>query len=143
MLLAVRVSGGVNCDNDMKIDSILFDKRWGEFVGERFDLSKDDFHKKGQAFLKSLAKDLHLDKGTFNVRSLKGGDGILGEVILHSEHLYIQVKQSHLGLEVLYRTCSGMKDYSGGSNQYLLLMNLKEQSMQDWFVGKLLGMSDR
>lgn len=127
----------------MKIDPILFDKRWGEFTGESYDLPKEEFHKKGKAFLKSLAKDLDLVKGKFEIRSNKGGDSILGEVILHSEHLYIQIHQLYQGLDIMYRTCSGMKDYCGGSNQYLMMKNLEDKSMQDWFVKKLLSMSGK
>jgi len=82
-------------------------------------MSKDEFHKFYLRRLREIAvKELKLTKDQFRVRSNKAGDGILGEVILHTEILYVRVG----GLDqnfCMYRSCRGMKDYLGGTNRYM------------------------
>ena len=53
--------------------------------------AKHEFHRTFLRRLSKLAKLLNLPKGTFEVRSNKGGDAVSGEVTLHSENLYVQV----------------------------------------------------
>jgi hypothetical protein len=62
----------------------------------------------------------------------------MGEVILHSDHLYLMV---HLGsdrvLKVLYRSCEGRKDYSGGMNRYESVSELGSTTAAERFIAKL------
>ncbi len=82
---------------------------------------KGSWHQEVKARLDALARHLGLPKGTYEVRSNMGGIAVSGEVTLHGENVYVQVSQLLLGgprLEILYRTCNGRKDYSGGINHF-------------------------
>jgi hypothetical protein len=78
---------------------------------------KAGFHKAGKTFLKDLARELGLAKGAYEVRSLLGGDGVLGEVLLHGESVYVQLGSLDLG--VLYRGVKGRKDFVGDRNRWM------------------------
>jgi len=80
--------------------------------------NKDDFHRLGKKLCKEIATQLGLAPGTFEIRSNKGGIAVCGEITLHSEHLYIQFGQTMKGC-FMWRTCRGMKDYTGGPNQWM------------------------
>jgi hypothetical protein len=85
--------------------------------------AKEAFHREARKVLKELAKALCLAKGTFELRSNKGGIAVSGEVTLHTDTLYVQVSQSCLGpsrddSSVLYRSCKGRRDYTGGRNHF-------------------------
>ena len=83
-------------------------------------MDKETFHRTWARNLRRLATALGLVKGQFTVRSNKGGDGVLGEVTLHSDTLYLQVGGSCCGPDkpdVMYRSCEGQKDYTGGYNR--------------------------
>lgn len=76
--------------------------------------AKEKFHSVGRAFLRKLAKHLDIQA---DVRSCKGGPAVGGEVILHSDKLYIQLSADS-ELRALIRSCNGRKDYVGGRNLY-------------------------
>ena len=79
---------------------------------------KEAFHRKYKSKLRAIAKALGLTVGTFDVRSNKGGPAVLGEVVLHSDTLYVSVG----GLDatrVMFRGCKGRKDYTGGVNRWI------------------------
>ena len=81
--------------------------------------SKAKFHRDYARVLRRVAAELGLSKGSYDVRSNKGGPAVLGEVTLHSEGLYVQVGCSYGEPTVLYRSCKGRRDYTGGQNRYL------------------------
>ena len=70
---------------------------------------------------RSVAKDLGLAPGTFDVRTCKGGIGVPGEIILHGENLYVCLGTSMPGGELIgfARSCQGRKDYTGGVNRWI------------------------
>ncbi|AOG02838.1 hypothetical protein [Bosea sp. RAC05] len=84
---------------------------------------KRAFHAAATKVLRHLAVELDFKPGTFELRSNMGGIAVSGEITLHHKDVYIQVSQSTIGLNkgngVLIRTCEGMKDYSGGPNNFL------------------------
>ena len=82
----------------------------------------------GKMFAYWHAKAMGLEKGEFDLRSNKGGIAVSGEVTLHSDNAYIQVSQSMGRANVLYRSCNGRKDYSGGQNQYVDVSKLLDDS---------------
>jgi hypothetical protein len=86
------------------------------------------FHREARKRLKELAAKLLLQPGTFRVRSCKGGVAVSGEVILHSDHLYIQVCQPATGHDsgILIRTCKGQQDFTGGRNHFYPLRLLDD-----------------
>lgn len=81
---------------------------------------KDAFHRAGKKALKALAVKLELPAGSYDIRSNKAGIAVSGEVTLHSEKLYIEIGQSFgsNGLKVLFRTCKGRRDFTGGQNNF-------------------------
>lgn len=81
---------------------------------------KAAFHRLAKSSLRKLAVEMGLEKGDYDLRSNKGGIAVSGEVTLHADHIYVKVSQSCLGpgREILFRTCSGRKDYTGDSNNF-------------------------
>ena len=91
------------------------------------NVDKDKFHMNGRKFLKQYATEvLKLIPGTYDVRSCHGGDAVLGEVTLHADNVYIQICQPCFDRtkNVMFRTCKGRKDYTGGSNNWCHLFEL-------------------
>jgi len=84
------------------------------------DVQKQRFHAAARARLRQLADALGFAPGSFNLRSNKAGVAVSGEITLHHEAVYIQVRQSALGgdMGILIRTCRGRRDYTGGANNW-------------------------
>lgn len=102
-------------------------------------LNKTEFHKLAKAELRKLVKHLGMTRGTYDIRSNLGGDAVAGEVILHTEKVYLQIITKGFGekgLRVMYRTCKGRKDYTGGQNNYVSL----EEFLTSEFRYKLSNM---
>lgn len=80
--------------------------------------TKEEWIKKGRAVLRRLVKDIGFEKGTYEIHVNRGGSAVSGEVILHHEHLYVQL--SGFGHDAGFaRRCKGRKDYVGGVNHTL------------------------
>ena len=106
----------------------------------RFDFKKrvayDDeakrlFHLNARRQLRRLADALGLPPGSYDLRCDQGGIAVSGEITLHSTSLYVQACQPATGHDsgVLFRTCRGRADYTGGTNNFasLDLLNDPEQ----------------
>lgn len=110
---------------------------------ESADNVKLRFHREGANFLRSLAKELGMPSGTYTIRSNKAGPAVSGEVTLHGETLYVQLSESCIGrgVGILYRSCRGMHDYSGGRNNWTMLKQLNAPAFRESFIEhcKLLG----
>ena len=83
------------------------------------------FHSKGRAILRSIAKEMGLQSGTYDIHSNLGGVAVSGEVTLHGEHIYISFSE---GDSFLYRSCNGRKDYTGWSNYWMEYDSLNDLS---------------
>jgi hypothetical protein len=55
-------------------------------------------------------------QATADVRYNAGGIAVSGDATLHGDSIYVQISGIDLG--ILYRTCNGRKDYSGGRNNW-------------------------
>jgi hypothetical protein len=79
---------------------------------------KKQFKTVATSFLKSLACDLELEDGSYDVRFNAGGPAVSGEATLHGSNIYVQIFQSGYfrTSNVLYRTCEGQRDFTGGYN---------------------------
>lgn len=97
----------------------------GEHVGYDSE-RKETFLQGARQYLQDLARELGLPKGSYDLRVNRGGIAVSGEVTLHTDHVYVQVAQSVMGGEyaLLYRTCRGRKDYTGGGNCWLTWRDL-------------------
>lgn len=91
--------------------------------------AKRRFHNAARRQLRRLASALALNP--FDLRSNKAGIAISGDITLHGERLYVQVSQTALGCAhgILFRTCTGRRDFVGGANHFapLDLLNRPEQ----------------
>ncbi len=78
---------------------------------------KMEFHRLGKSVLRAILKQLEVPG---DVRSCLGGPAVVGEVILHTDKLYVQFCTSGFGgpIRFMYRTCKGRKDYTGGHNRW-------------------------
>jgi hypothetical protein len=68
------------------------------------------FLREGAAFMRSLAKEIGMQTGTYTVRTNRGGPAVSGEVYLHGETLYAWLEESCVGergIGLTYRTCRG------------------------------------
>ena len=103
----------------------------------RFDFKKrvayDDeakrlFHRNARRQLLELAKALGFAPADYDLRSNQGGIAVSGEVTLHADRLYVQASQSAMGFDtgVLFRSCEGRRDYTGGRNNFASLDLLHE-----------------
>lgn len=100
---------------------------------------KKAFHTQAKKWLKQVASALGLPAGSFELRSNQAGIAVSGEVTLHSNSLYIQVHEAMFGpgLGVLYRSCAGRKDYSGGHNHHCALADLTDEYRQQSWLREL------
>lgn len=77
------------------------------------------FHSAAATMLKRLKNELAGIYGEGGVRHNQGGIAVSGEVTLHLEKLYVQVSQPFGGgRPVLFRSCEGLRDYTGGPNNF-------------------------
>lgn len=92
-------------------------------IGENYsgynESEKNVFHQKSKQYLKELVQILGLKNGEYQIRCNKAGIACLGEVILHTNNLYVQLGGSFCREDFMYRTCKGQKDYTGGTNRYM------------------------
>lgn len=88
---------------------------------------KSQFHKEAKKVLRKIAKNLGLVKGEFEIRSNQSGIAGSGDVKLHTDTLYVSIGQSSMGErgQVLFRSCQGLKDFSGGVNNFMSARQLE------------------
>ena len=87
--------------------------------------AKKQFHTKSKAFLRALGNDLGLTE--CKVTNNYGGIAVSGEITLmglwsEGNGVYMQIDQDitiNQSQQFLYRHISHMKDYKGGSNQWM------------------------
>ncbi len=90
------------------------------------ETEKEMFHKLGKKYLKQLAGIMELKPGEFTIRSNKGGIAVLGEVILHSNNLYIHFGGSYGSERFYYRCVKGQRDFTGGANAWMEFNKLRD-----------------
>jgi hypothetical protein len=81
------------------------------------------FHRRARRQLIELARMLNFDSADYDLRSNEGGIAVSGEVTLHANRLYVQVSQpaTRADTGILFRTCEGRRDYTGGRNNFASL----------------------
>lgn len=91
--------------------------------------TKQAFHSCGKKLLKAIAKEANWNE--FKVRSCLGGDAVWGEVTLHTPTIYLMIHHSFSdNPRLLYRSCKGMDDYSGGQNNYMDLNKINIDTLK-------------
>lgn len=86
--------------------------------------AKAKFHRAAKKQLQALGDALALDRCNYDLRTNKGGIAVSGEITLHHDTIYIQVAQSCMGGGILFRTCKGRKEYTGGHNNWVDDLNM-------------------
>lgn len=87
--------------------------------------AKKDFHLWSEYYLRLIADKLGLRPGEYKLGHCNGGDAVSGEIILHSDKLYVQFYQGTETNSFLWRKCNGMSDYTGETNQWMRWDSLK------------------
>jgi hypothetical protein len=90
--------------------------------------AKHRFHRQAQHQLLKLADALGFAPGEFDLRSNAGGIAVSGEITLHADRLYVQASQpaTRADTGILFRSCEGRRDYTGGQNHFASLDLLHE-----------------
>lgn len=83
------------------------------------EVNKRKFHMTGRAICRELAKMMGLEIGEYKISSNKAGPAVMGEVTLHTMGVYFQLQGDSFNGRILFRSCVGLKDYSGGQNQWM------------------------
>lgn len=104
-------------------------------------VKKDTLHRSGKRLLLEIAAAVNMAPEAYDITSNKGGNGVMGEVTLHSDRLYLNVHVLNGELRVMYRTCNGRKDYCGGMNRYVGVSELASTTASERFIAKLKQMT--
>jgi hypothetical protein len=88
---------------------------------------KNEFHATGKRFLKAIVSAMGLDKGSYEIRSNKGGEAVSGEVVLHAEGIYIYLTADMNG-KFYYRKVKSRKDYVGETNHFFNFEDIKTET---------------
>jgi len=85
--------------------------------------AKRRFHRHARAQLLKLAEALGLELHEYDLRCNEGGIAVSGEITLHADHLYVQASQpaTRADTGILFRSCAGRRDYTGGRNNFASL----------------------
>lgn len=86
--------------------------------------AKKLFHSEARRALRQLADALGYDKDDYEIRSNMAGPAVSGEVILHSDEVYIQASCDSHDRGILYRRCRDRRDYLGDRNRFARLSEL-------------------
>jgi len=130
--------------SNMKRLSQLLSKSLGYIFGDREsgpNGAKAEFHAKGRAFLRALAKDLKLRE--YRAHSNYAGIAVSGEVYLYGmwsdgNGLMICLEQPTLGNQVIYyHSIVSMDDHRGGQNHFISLSALRSEDYH-MLVNRLL-----
>lgn len=101
-------------------------ERWATATAANEASAKLKFRAHALASLGRLAKALKWEAGSFDLKFNPGGPAVSGEAVLHSEHWYVCVNGNDVnGCHVLYRTCRGRKDSTGGMNRWASTKSLE------------------
>jgi hypothetical protein len=109
-------------------------------AGDYFPAQKNEWLAAGRSFLADVRARLG---GDGEVRVCRGGPAVPGEIVLHTDKLYIILCAGPLGPAsgLMYRTCQGRKDYTGGPNRYYSYRALADDP--DGFVGVLRALQEK
>jgi hypothetical protein len=85
--------------------------------------AKRRFHQHARAQLLALAETLGFAPDEYDLRRNEGGIAVSGEATLHAARLYVQVSQpaTRADTGILFRSCEGRRDYTGGRNNFASL----------------------
>lgn len=95
---------------------------------------KDQYKKLGRKILRYIAKKMNLTN--YNIRYNPAGIAMAGDHTLHNENFYLTLNTDCQSTWFMYRSCKGLTDYTGGSNQIMAWSKLIDMGM-DAFIDRL------
>lgn len=98
----------VSIKSENAINAFIVSTEWNKSYNME---CKKLFHSRGKKVMRIIKDILGVDG---EIRSCVGGMAVSGEIIFHSDTLYIMFCDD----KILYRHCNGRKDYCGGTNHY-------------------------
>ena len=104
---------------------------------------KRAFHREARSTLRIAARHLGLEQGQYDLRSNMAGQAISGDVILHSDEIYILVSIPCFGpgREVMFRRCKGRQDYRGEHNHFCDIAVLADPVKFAALVAREIGLA--
>jgi hypothetical protein len=88
--------------------------------------AKKLFLSDGRKALRALADALGLPDASYDIRTNRGGPAVSGEVVLHSDSIYVQLDLGCMGRgrEVMFRKVAHRQDYVGDRNYWASVQEL-------------------
>jgi len=85
------------------------------------EAAKGEFRREAMKMARAVGEALGYAKADYDVRWNKSGDACSGDVILHSDELYIHFTQNGAGMsdQFMWRVCRSRKESQGGANQWM------------------------
>lgn len=107
-----------------------------EAVYDHTGLKKEEYKKLGRKILREIVKMMNLPKGEYEIRWNPGGIACSGDHILHTPWFYLSL-DDNIGMGwFYYRSCKGMQDYTGGSNNIVDWREFQKNGLP-WLVKKI------
>lgn len=101
---------------------------------------KVTFARLGKKVARAIAEILKLQN--YEVHYNPGGIAVCGDVTLHAEGLYVNLEQSlTIRKEFYYRSCTGLKDYTGGVNRWMEWDELHDLEKAAWKMARTTGLT--
>jgi len=96
-------------------------------------------HRDASRFLRRIASDLHLSDADVTLRLHKDSAKVAGSISLHSDSLCVLVANAkhRPGISIVYRSCRGRDDHSGGSDNFVSLAQIASDAGYRNFISNL------
>lgn len=95
--------------------------------------NKREFKRLGMKLMRELRAALGIEA---DVRYNAGGIAVGGDCVMHGDRVYV-LFNADTDLGILYRSCVGRWDYSGGRNNWFPVRNLLEDGGFEKFVERV------
>lgn len=97
---------------------------------------KNKWLRLGISTLKEIAKEVNVDIDTYKNPSGSIDRGYVS-AFFYRDNKYVYVSIGDATKDILYRTASNLKDYSGGSNNYALINNAGFKELRVFIINNL------
>ena len=123
--------------NESTIDSTFVKFMAGHSSADSYSGKKEWFKRKALTFLSRVSLDLQLQKGTYTIRYNQAGPACSGDAALHHDKVYITFNADRICDWILFRSCKGQHDYTGGTNRQQYWHDLSDERGYQDFLQKI------
>ena len=127
----------MDTDHLLKFTKTMYLWEQENYIPNHDSGQKDAFGRWGQAFLKQVAKDCEMKVNSYTVRYNKAGPACTGDLTLHHTNVYISFNGDLICRWILYRSCKGQKDYTGGMNQQAYWRDMQTEEGYNTFIERI------